>query len=181
MIGWIILGFCLLLFAWLLWTPLRVEIDSEKGIFRGEWRHLCAVQWLPEEGFDRIQVEAPFFRRKIQLSGVSKPEKHRVKKQTQPALPVKKKQTFPAKTMWRLGRNMLRSFKIKRLHIWWDSDDFIWNAQVYPLAHFVNMLGIGKVWINFTGRRDLALTVENRLGRMLWAVLQTFITKRSIS
>ncbi len=83
--------------------------------------------------------------------------------------------------MWRLGRNLLRTFKIKRLQIWWDSDDFIWNARVYPLASVVNTLGIGRVWINFTGRRELALIVENRPGRMLWAVLHTFITKRSRS
>jgi len=183
MIGWIILGLCLLGFAWLLWTPLRVEIDSENGIFRAEWRHLCAVQWLPEEGLDRMRVEAPFFRRTVQLAGLSKPQNRSKQKEeeTKPARPSKKKQSFSAKMMWRLGRNLLRTFKIKRLQIWWDSDDFIWNAQVYPLASVVNTLGVGRVWINFTGRRELALLVENRPGRIIWAVLYTFITKRSMS
>ncbi len=179
MIGWFILGLLLLIFAWLLWTPLRVEIDTASGIFRAEWRYLCAVQWLPDEGLDIIRLEAPFFRRNIRLSGV---EKHPLKKQEKPrkkpVSPVKKNKRMSVGTLWRLGRNFLRSFKIKRLQIWWDSDDFIWNAQAYPLAHFINMLGVGQVRVNFMGRRELALVVENRLGRMLGVVLYTFITKR---
>ena len=83
--------------------------------------------------------------------------------------------------MWRLGRNVLRSFEIKRLEIWWDSDDFIWNAQIYPLARFISSWGVGKIYINFTGQCELALRVENRLGRIIWAVLHTFISKRFIS
>lgn len=185
MIGWIILGVLLGGLAWLLWTPLRLEIDSGTGVFRAEWRHLCAVQWLPDEGLDIIRVEAPFFRRNIRLSGLSgpgkSPDKKPEKADAKPARFAKKKQRLSIKMMWRLGRNFLRSFKIKRLQIWWDSDDFIWNARAYPIAHFVNTLGIGQLRINFVGRRDLALVVENRLGRMLGAVLFTFITKRSIS
>lgn len=67
MIGWLILGIFIAGLVWLLWTPLCVEIDSEAGVFRAEWRHLCAVQWLPEEGLDVIRVEAPFFRRHIHI------------------------------------------------------------------------------------------------------------------
>lgn len=182
MIGWVILGLLLLLLAGLLWTPLRVEIDTESGIFRAEWRYLGAVQWLPDEGPDVIRLEAPFFRRDIRLAGLAKtqkrPDKTPEKQKAKPGSPVKKKQRMSAGMMWRLGRNFLRTFRIKRLQIWWDSDDFIWNARAYPLAHFINMLGVGQVRINFMGRRELALVVENRLGRMLGAVLYTFITKR---
>lgn len=185
MIGWVILALLLLFFAWFLWTPLRVEIDTESDIFRAEWRHICAVQWLPGEGLDVIRVEAPFFRRTIALSAMgttqNSPKKSPEKPKAQPVPPARKKQHISAGMMWRLGRNFLRTFTIKRLHIWWDSDDFIWNARAYPLAHLLNMLGVGQVRINFTGRRELALVVENRLGRMLGAVLYTFISKRSIS
>lgn len=182
MIGWVILGLLLIILVWLFWTPLRLEIDTESGIFRAEWQYLCAVQWLPDEGPDVIRLEAPFFRRNIHLSGLAQaqkrpaitPEKAKAKRVS----PVKKKKRLSAGMMWRLGRSFLRTFKIKRLQIWWDSDDFIWNARAYPLFHFVNMLGVGQVWINFMGRRELALVVENRLGRMLGAVLYTFITKR---
>lgn len=184
MIGWLILGIFIAGFVWLLWTPLRVEIDSEAGVFRAEWRYLCAVQWLPEEGLNVIRVEAPFFRRHIQLSATTPPGGKPVQKPEKtaappvPAPPAKKKQKLSPKMMWRLGCNFLRTFKIKRLQIWWDSDDFIWNARAYPVAHFLNTLGAGEVRINFWGRRELALVVENRLGRMLGAVLYTFISKR---
>ncbi len=79
--------------------------------------------------------------------------------------------------MWRLFRNLLRTFEVKRFHLVWDSDDFIWNARWYPLAWHLSTLGKGLVEINFSGRRELALIVENRLGRITWAVFKTFITK----
>lgn len=184
MIGGVILALLLLIFAWLLWTPLRLEIDTESGIFRVEWQYLFAVHWLPDEGVDVIRVEAPFFRRTIALSTMgttqNSPKKSPEKPKAQPVIRARKKQHISAGMMWRLGRNFLRSFKIKRLLIWWDSDDFIWNARVYPLARLVNTLGIAQIRINFMGRRELALVAENRLGHILGAVLYTFIFKRSI-
>lgn len=80
--------------------------------------------------------------------------------------------------MLRMARNILRSFRIKRFHLVWDSDDFIWNARLYPIAWQINRRIAGRLEINFQGRRELALTAENRLARLIWAVLKTFTHKQ---
>lgn len=176
MVGWILLTVFTAGVLWLFWTPLRLEIDTEQGVFRLEWLHLCAVQWLPEEALDALRLQAPFFRRTFYLANRPAPDQAPVQPKPKPARPAQRKKIAP-RTMWRLGRNVLRSFKIKRCQVLWDSDDFIWNAQVFPLAHLLSTRGAVSVRINFTGQRELALIVENRLGRILWAVLQTFTTK----
>ncbi|MBK8192187.1 MAG: hypothetical protein IPK76_02815 [Lewinellaceae bacterium] len=177
MIWWVLFGVFLIALAWFFWAPIRLEIDSESGIFIVQWRGICRLQWVPAEGVDQLQLTLFFIQRKIRLgsaSGAQKPEipakKPRSKK------PVSRKK-IRIQTMWRLFRNLLRTFEVKRFHLVWDSDDFIWNARWYPLAWHLSTLGKGLVEINFSGRRELALIVENRLGRITWAVFKTFITK----
>lgn len=173
----IFLGLLMLVLIWLLWTPIRLEIDSENSHFQLEWRHIARVRWLPEQALDCLFIKALFWERQLYLTN------HPVKRtQTVSAPKVKKappvKKPLPLKTIWRLTRHLLQSFEVKRFQVQWDSDDFIWNARVFPLAWFLSTRWNARVQINFMGRRELALVLENRPGRMLWAVLQTFFTKR---
>lgn len=178
MVWTVILVLFLAAIVWLLYAPLRLEIDTAAGIFRVEWRGIALVQWLPDEGLDRIDLRVFFFRLKIPLGRSSHAaEKHPDGTEKPRKKSGSKSKTSP-RTMLRLMRNMLRSFEVKRLQVWWDSDDFVWNAQAYPLAQALNAWGKPKVYINFTGQRELALQLENRMGRMIWAALQTFIFNR---
>lgn len=163
--------------TWFLWAPLRLEIDSTRGIFQLRWLSIGRVQWLPESGIDHFRWKIFFWQNELWLNRLPAVSK----KQGEAKQAVKKPQTrkpLPLKTTLRLLRNVLRSFKIKRLQIWWDSDDFVWNAQVYPLTAAFNSWSQHRIYINFTGRRDLVLQVENRLGRVAWAALKTFIYKQ---
>ena len=177
MAGLVFLAFFATILFWLLWAPLRIEIDSERGRFAIEWKYICAIEWLPEIALDRLQIRVFFIRRSVALSGSSKKKKPADKPEKQDQKP-KRRKPVSMRTMWRLARNLLRTFEVKRLQLLWDSDDFIWNAQAYPLACMVNGWSKANIQINFTGQRELALLVENRLGRILWAVLHTFTTKR---
>lgn len=172
----IIFGLFLITIGWLCWTPLRLEIDSENGVFQLEWRHVARVNWLPEQALDCIRIRAFFFERQFFLTNIPPKRTERaVKRSVQKARPRKK--TMPARTIWRLCRRLLQSFDVKRFELQWDSDDFIWNARLYPLVWFLSTRWNAQVQVNFMGRRELALVLENRTGRMLWAVLQTFFTK----
>ncbi len=176
-IGGILLGLLLVALAWLLWTPLRLEIDSEAGHFQVEWRHLMRVNWLPEEALDCIHVKAPFLNRHFFLSEMpAKREEMPAKTEPQKPHPAKKSRSI--KTAWRMGRKILRSFEVKRFQLDWDSDDFIWNARMFPLVFGLSAWKNAQVQINFMGRREIALVLENRLGRILWAVIHTFLTKQ---
>ncbi len=179
MIALILLFVLLALVAWLLWTPLRIEIDSEAGIVYLAWQGVASVKWEAEQGLDVLQLRVIGFRKDLRMG-----QERGVKAPPTAAKPAGKKRkkarvrrAFPLKTILRMARNVLCTFKINRLKIYWDSDDFIWSARLYPLVFYLNYRIGGQVAINFRGRRALALSVENRLGRMIWAVLQTFTTK----
>lgn len=178
MVGWILLGLLLLFLGWLFWAPIRIAIDSEAGMFAVEWWGLGRLQWLPEKSLDRLYLSVWFFQWPIRL-GPSEQKAARPKKPAKTERPRKPgpKKNMAAKTLFRMIRNVLRSFRIKRFYLVWDSDDFIWNARWYPVAWHFSYWSGGHLEINFQGRRELALTVENRLGRIAWAVLKTFTTK----
>lgn len=161
---------------WLLWTPLRLEIDSEAGLFQLEWRHVVRINWLPEQAPDCVRVRAPFLDRQFRMTSISQKQAP-VQRQREQKPPSTQK-PLSLKSVWRMTRNVLQSFEVKRLYIDWDSDDFIWNAQAYPLACVLNSRGDARIQINFMGRREVALVLENRVGRLLGVVLHTFFTKQ---
>jgi hypothetical protein len=51
-----------------------------------------------------------------------------------------------------------------------DTDDFVLNSYLFPLFYFLNR-GPHEFKINYEGRASLQLRVENRLYRMLAALL----------
>lgn len=174
---WLLLPVLLffVLLMWLLWAPLRLVIDTEQAVFRLEWRSIGCVAWLPEQALDLLEVRVLFFRRRLQLgeTGRPKPEKRQEKKRP---TPKRKGKSLSPKRLMRLAINVLRSFRVRRFHLIWDTDDFVRNAWFFPPAAWVSARG-WPVQINFQGRRELALIVENRLARVVWAVLKTFFTK----
>ena len=48
----------------------------------------------------------------------------------------------------------------------WDTDDYILNAYLYPFTPFLYSPQ-KSFTINFEGKRDIELIIENRLGRIL--------------
>ena len=76
----------------------------------------------------------------------------------------------------KMALNVLRSFNIKYCRIFWDMGDYVLNAQLFPLFWFLRRRDI-FVDINFQGRREVSLLIENRPGRLLWFVIKAFIFK----
>lgn len=179
MIGWTFLGLFFFFLGWILWAPIRLEIDSDAGVFGLEWYGLCRVQWLPTEALDQLRLNVLFLQWPIRLgSSETTPPKPEKKPKVQQVKKPAGRKKMSLKQMFRLGRNLLGTFRVRRFHLVWDSDDFIWNARAYPVAQLLNSRGYGRIEINFMGRRELALILENRLGRLIWAALRTFITKQ---
>jgi len=66
--------------------------------------------------------------------------------------------------MWRV----LKTFRVSKCDVLLDTDDFILNAQLFPVFQFCN--GRWGHWrVNFEGDCRLQLEVESRLIRVLYA------------
>lgn len=173
-----VFGIILLVFlgltAWLLFAVFRVEIDSRRGVVGVDWGSIFGVLWAPADAWDILHLRVFGWRRQIQLNASSgtkiarTPEKKNVQRSGK---------RMSAKVLIRLARRVIRTFRVRKCRITWDSGDFIWNAWAYPVVHILDMHVNGTIGVNFVGKREVHLVVENRLGRILWAAGKTLIFK----
>jgi hypothetical protein len=69
-----------------------------------------------------------------------------------------------------LGRvvALLRTFRVRRLHVAVDTGNYVYNAQFFPVAYALQRWG-WDVGINWWDQNEIQLEVENRFSRLLWA------------
>jgi len=66
------------------------------------------------------------------------------------------------------GNAIIRSFDVKYFYVNLDTDDYVMNAWLYPLATLLSNEN-RRLSINFLGEVELRLKIENSLQRMLRA------------
>lgn len=174
-----VFGIILLVFlgltAWLLFAVFRLEIDSRRGVVGVDWGSIFEVIWAPADAWDILHLRVFGWRRQIQMNASSSGTK------TEPP-PAKKNvqrsgKRISTRVLIRLARRIIRTFRVRKCHIAWDSGNFICNAWAYPVAHILGMHINGTIGVNFVGKQEVHLVVENRLGRILWAAGKTLIFK----
>lgn len=168
---WVLLVL-VLLFGLLLWLPIEVEIDTEKQIYVARWRGIFGVYVLPEEEgwnwFFRL------FGWKInRKTGAAKPANKPAPKKKTPA--AKRSPSFFLQRMPALFRDLLRAIRIGRLHVNWDTGDFVLNAWLYPAFRRASC-GKRQLFINFSGQQELAILLYTRLGLLAVAAVRVLIT-----
>ncbi len=165
---WVFFSIFVAAIFWLLWAPIRLEVNTWKGIYRVEWIGLGALNWLPEQGLDVIETRLFFWKKRWALSEMqSKPEPPKTKPKTKA---VKKPQRGIAR--WLLVKKIARTFKVRHCRLWIDTGDYLWNAWLFPAGWLLQKPNVG-VWINFQGKNEGSLLVENRLGRVLWIIISS--------
>ncbi|QCK15703.1 hypothetical protein [Mangrovivirga cuniculi] len=66
----------------------------------------------------------------------------------------------------RFAIHALNTFRIKHLKVNIDTDDYVMNAQLFPLFYLISSPR-RQTEINFTGRNELELIIQNRLIRLV--------------
>lgn len=167
-----------LLFALLFWVPIQVEIDTQQQIYRARWRGIFGIRVLPEEKRWRWFFQV-FFWEKEWKSGknVYDEKKRRGKKPAKQKAAGKRKMPFTLRQGRALFRNLFHAIKVKRLHLNWDTGDFVRNAWLYPAFRMANR-GKRQLFINFSGQQELAIQLQTRLGLLTMAFLRTFFISK---
>jgi len=143
---WAIVGFILLaLMVGFLLIPVAIEINSETGVY--EFR---LGGWMRYR-FSAEKFLAP-------SGGKKKPGK-------------KRRRYFRFLRSWKKIRRLLASFEVRRFRLLVDTDDYILNAYLYPLAVFLS----GKnryLAVNFNGLNAVDILITNRMWRIVWALIR---------
>jgi hypothetical protein len=162
----ILVGIILIAFAWLMFWPWVVEVDTSRNTY--QLYHLGTVRFWLTSGFQ------PHLR----ILGMSVPLKPGEKKQVpkQSAKPKSKRQ-YPRQYVFDLWKGIVHSLRVNWFYLDLDTDDVVLNAQLIPVFLWMSQ-GPIHLATNFEGRVYAQFRAELKLYRMSWAFLLFFIKNK---
>ncbi len=164
--GLLLLALFFSLLLWLLLAPITIEIDTNTHQYRVGWWGLASLSWHPlRDGFPvRYSI--------VGISREKRAEEFFESKPSKPKSKSKRRTSFRpnVRRVLRIVRRVLQSFRIKRCKLWLDTNDYCFNARLYPLIYALP--GVHHhVTINFQGRTEVQFRAQNRLIRILYFIL----------
>jgi hypothetical protein len=145
-----------LLVICLLLVPIILFIDTNTNQYYIQFKGLAKVSIeANEEEILKIKLKLLFMN--FDFYPLTKHKKRNKKTHLTKAKSKKKQNRFNLKT----GLRLLKTFKVKQFVMAIDTGDCIYNAKLYPVFAFLNYR-IGNFNINFVGRNQLVLHLENR-------------------
>lgn len=170
LVMWIIL---ILLFSFLLLfllAPLSLHIDSSKNIYQISLSGLAGFALIPNEEDWFFVLKISFWKKKFPVSGFAERTMVSKAKQEQPESKAKQKR-FDFFKSSKIIRRILRSFRVRICKIDIDTDDYYWNALLIPAFQLFNRGNQHRIAINFEGKNQVVLLVENRPVNILYSIL----------
>jgi hypothetical protein len=168
---WIVIIIILLsLMAWILFGPVIIYLATDNKSYRISLPGIFNASIVPAEGLFHIRGWILFIPYRFNPITVGKGRFGKKAGRT-----GEKPGRFPGKKGLDLGflnsrlvPDILRSFRIRKLYLDLDTDDFILNAWLVPVFSHVNS-GNVRLRTNFEGRSSLVLDLRTRMGLLLWA------------
>lgn len=160
----------------LLWLPIRLDIDTQKQLYKAEWQGIFAFRGQPEESGWRWYFKLFFWERewKFEKKETKKgPESPKKAPKTQ-----KRGKSFSIRQAIGMVRQVLRAIRLEHLRVNWDTGDFVLNAWLYPVFRAASR-GKRQLYINFLGEQELAIRLQTRLGLLAIAALRVFINSKN--
>jgi hypothetical protein len=166
MIWLIIISFSLALLLWLLLVPVILFLDSDKNRYYLTLPGIFKAAVVPTSELFHIRGWIFFIPFKYYPFKVRK-----AKKKAKSEISKKKKKSKKRSMNVPMMFDAVRSFRIRKLFLDIDTDDFILNAWLIPAFSYVNAENI-RMTANFAGRASLLLDLRVRLGSLLWIVIR---------
>lgn len=155
------------LLLWLLIAPFVITIDTIQNQYEIQLISIGWVKLVFEKEQALLRLKIFFFKKTILLDPArlfkSKPKKKpkKRKKKKKPVRWLKMKNKF---------KRVIQSFQLKKFWLNIDTDNFYYNAFIYPIFFFIK----GKNYrlnINYQGINEFSLVLRNRPIRILFALL----------
>ena len=69
-------------------------------------------------------------------------------------------------------RELLHSFKIERMKVNVDTDDYIINAYLFPVVQYLGNRYQRPLHINFLGINEIEISMRNRIFNLLYVLIR---------
>lgn len=160
--------FIAILFLTLLWVllgPIILFVDTEGNKYSVGLPGIFKVSVVPTEELFIIRGSVFFIPYRFNPFGRKRKKQRKAKEKTRA-----KKRSFKLTEGLDLGKNILHAFRIRKLHMDIDTNDFTLNAWLIPAFSAVNSENI-RLQANFEGRASVLLDLRTRIGAVLWAFI----------
>ena len=146
----------LLVITYLLLMPIILKIDTSSNYYCIQIKGLAKAN-IEADKKELIKINFKVLVFNFSIYPLKK--KQAAEKNTIAKNKTKKKHYI--KMNFKTGLRLLKSFKIKKMHVDIDTGNCISNAKLYPIFALLNYKRGG--WnINFEGRNQLVLYIQNR-------------------
>ncbi|MCB9267459.1 MAG: hypothetical protein H6558_20745 [Lewinellaceae bacterium] len=162
----ILIALLILLLTWVLFAPLSIRADTYEDKYYLQWGGIGKAELIPAPEDILIRLRVAFWKKDFYPLHFSA-RKSEKKEEPAPAEKKKRKRHFPFRRLIRV----LKSFNIKDFRLEIDTDDFVWNAYLWPVVHNIAPLR-RHITVNFQGRNECRILIQNRIWRMAWAWLR---------
>jgi hypothetical protein len=165
-------GLLLLLLLIVLLAPFRLIVDSRQQVFRFNWQPIGMAQLQMTDDDFVIRFKLFFWGMERSLFKLISSSKKQAEKEKPKAKTKKKKSS---KKGFRFIKTRIipvwKSFKLEKLRLQLDTDDYCRNAYLAPVFHLLSNGKNRQLSVNFSGETELILIVQNRLIRILKAII----------
>jgi hypothetical protein len=174
----IIIFLFLLLMIWIFYSSIRLVIDSEANEYYVSFGDQIKAKLIFEDGYPLLKAKI-FFYEKI-IDPLKKSRKKKKDKNKEKKEKVKKKSKriivdklgFAEDSLKQMAL-FINTFKIEKLHLNLDTNDFIVNSY---LAGAFSCLNRGNILLqaNYLGDFQLKFCLENKIIRILITTIRSF-------
>jgi hypothetical protein len=160
----IILLFIGILLGWLLFSLLKLEVDTRIPNAELRWIGVGSVRiWYEDEWW--LSIRLFFYRKTIRFTQINT----RSEKLNSTAKTEQRKKLKIKRRLKKIIR-VIKTFRVIEWQIAIDTGDHTRNAQLYPLNFLSRALG--HLSINFRDENFLVLKISNRPWKILYAFLR---------
>jgi hypothetical protein len=149
-------------FSYLLFAPFYVEINSLTGLYGMRFHQLATVRLSVKDGSLIMDVYIDGWEKRIDLL-------------TQPARKTEKlsakKRRKSLKISFSLVKDLLCSFKVNQCYLNIDTGNTLLNGMIYPLFYWVGKYFNKPVGINFLGKNEFIVEIENTFASILKTII----------
>jgi len=154
----------ILLLLWILLGPVIIFLDTDNHRYLVVLPGVFKAAVVPSKDLFHIRVWIFFIPYSFNPFRVRRKKGGKEK-------PVKKKKPKKISGSIKMGIDAVRCFRIRKLFLDMDTDDFMLNAWLIPAFSFVNSGNI-QMRTNFTGNFSLLLDMRTRIGTLLWVFIK---------
>ena len=167
MFWYILIAVILLTLCWILLGPVIIFVNTEGNKYSVGLPGIFKASLVPSQDLFIIRGSVFFIPYRFNPFGIKRRKRRKPKEKS-----TGKKRHFKLNEGWILGRNIMHAFRVRKLHMDIDTNDFNLNAWLIPAFSAVNSENI-RLRANFEGHTSLLLDVRTRFGAVLWAFIKT--------